>query len=159
MGRWGSYYHIPKAIFYLLKGDCNLNFLHEGVGGLLRAVRSRVCKFTDRIHKRPRGSIYTTIRELGPKMPYYRRNYGSQLPNGCICGPPGRERELTSTGTTWKDKRLRDPRFSVVLWDSLSIYNGLCRISLVNPWTLHQKPLNLSLGFSVQGFRAWLTGC
>ena len=35
----------------------------------------------------PRGSIYTTIRELGPEIPYYRRNYGSQLPNGCICGP------------------------------------------------------------------------
>ena len=37
----------------------------------------------------PRGSIYTTIRELGPKIPYYRRNYGSQFPNGCICGPSG----------------------------------------------------------------------
>ena len=24
----------------------------------------------------PRGSVYTTIRELGPKIPYYRRNYG-----------------------------------------------------------------------------------
>ena len=24
----------------------------------------------------PRGSIYTTIRELGPKIPYCRRNYG-----------------------------------------------------------------------------------
>ena len=24
----------------------------------------------------PRGSTYTTIRELGPKIPYYRRNYG-----------------------------------------------------------------------------------
>ena len=31
----------------------------------------------------PRRSICTTIRELGPKMPYYRRNYGSQFPNGC----------------------------------------------------------------------------
>ena len=37
----------------------------------------------------PRGSIYTTISELGPKIPYYRRNYGSQFPNGCICGPSG----------------------------------------------------------------------
>ena len=39
----------------------------------------------------PRGSIYTTIGELiiGPKMPYYRRNFGSQLPNGCIRGPSG----------------------------------------------------------------------
>ena len=36
----------------------------------------------------PRGSRYTTIRELGPQMPYYRRNYGSQFP-GCICGPSG----------------------------------------------------------------------
>ena len=33
--------------------------------------------------------MYTTIRELGPKMPYYRRNYGSRFPNGCICGPSG----------------------------------------------------------------------
>ena len=24
--------------------------------------------------RKPRGSIYTTIRELGPKIPYYRRN-------------------------------------------------------------------------------------
>ena len=24
----------------------------------------------------PRGSIYTTIREFGPKIPHYRRNYG-----------------------------------------------------------------------------------
>ena len=37
----------------------------------------------------PRGSIYTVIRELGPKMPYYRRSCGSQFPNGCICGPYG----------------------------------------------------------------------
>ena len=37
----------------------------------------------------PRGSIYTTIREVGPEIPYYRRNYGSQFPNGCICGPSG----------------------------------------------------------------------
>ena len=37
----------------------------------------------------PRGSTYTTIRELGPKIPYYRRNYGPQFPNGCICGPSG----------------------------------------------------------------------
>ena len=37
----------------------------------------------------PRGSIYTTIRELGPKVQYYRRNYGSQFPNGCTCGPSG----------------------------------------------------------------------
>ena len=36
-----------------------------------------------------RGSICTTIRELGPKIPYYRRNYGSQFPDGCICGPSG----------------------------------------------------------------------
>ena len=36
-----------------------------------------------------RESMYTTIRELGPKIPYYRRNYGSQFPNGCICGPSG----------------------------------------------------------------------
>ena len=36
-----------------------------------------------------RGSIYTTIRGLGPKIPYYRRNYGSQFPNSCICGPSG----------------------------------------------------------------------
>ena len=33
--------------------------------------------------------IYITMRELGPKIPYYRRNYGSQFPNGCICGPSG----------------------------------------------------------------------
>ena len=37
----------------------------------------------------PRGSIYTSIRELGPKVLYYRRNFGSQLPSGCICGPSG----------------------------------------------------------------------
>ena len=37
----------------------------------------------------PRGSIYTTIKELGPKIPYHGRNYGSQFPNGCICGPSG----------------------------------------------------------------------
>ena len=37
----------------------------------------------------PRGSTCTTIRELGPKIPYYRRNYGSQFPNDCICGPSG----------------------------------------------------------------------
>ena len=36
-----------------------------------------------------RGSVYTTSRELGPKIPFYRRNYRSQLPNGCICGPSG----------------------------------------------------------------------
>ena len=42
-------------------------------------------------HVRPRGSIiYTTIRELGPKIPDFRRNYGSQFPNACICGPSGR---------------------------------------------------------------------
>ena len=39
--------------------------------------------------KVPRGSIYTTIKELGPIIPYYRRNHGSQFPNGCICGPSG----------------------------------------------------------------------
>ena len=27
--------------------------------------------------------------ELGTQIPYYRRNYGSQFPNGCICGPSG----------------------------------------------------------------------
>ena len=37
----------------------------------------------------PRGSIYTTIRELGPQIAYYRRKYGSQFSNGCICGPSG----------------------------------------------------------------------
>ena len=37
----------------------------------------------------PRGSIYTTIRELCPKIPCSRRNYGSQFLNGCICGPSG----------------------------------------------------------------------
>ena len=37
----------------------------------------------------PRGSTYTTIGELGPQIPYYRRNYGSQFPNGCICRPSG----------------------------------------------------------------------
>ena len=41
----------------------------------------------------PKGSTYTTIRELGPKIPYYRRNYGSQFPNGCICGPSRNEME------------------------------------------------------------------
>ena len=38
---------------------------------------------------KPRGSMYTTIRELGPKIPYDGRSYGSQFPNGCICGPCG----------------------------------------------------------------------
>ena len=28
----------------------------------------------------PRGSSYTTIGELGPQIPYYRRNDGSQFP-------------------------------------------------------------------------------
>ena len=43
-----------------------------------------------RVYRVPRGSMTTTtIRELGPKIPYYRRNYGSQFPNGCICGPSG----------------------------------------------------------------------
>ena len=37
----------------------------------------------------PRGSLHITIKELGPQIPYYRRNYGSQFPNGCICGPSG----------------------------------------------------------------------
>ena len=41
----------------------------------------------------PRGSIHTTIRELGPKIPYYIRNYGSQFPSGCICGPSGLSRD------------------------------------------------------------------
>ena len=40
-------------------------------------------------NKFPTGSIYTTIREVGPNIPYYRRDYGSQFPNGCICGPSG----------------------------------------------------------------------
>ena len=41
-------------------------------------------------HVIPRGSIYTTIKELDPNIPYYRRNYyGSQFPNSCICGPSG----------------------------------------------------------------------
>ena len=26
-------------------------------------------------------------------MPYYRRNYGSQFPDGCICGPSGNASE------------------------------------------------------------------
>ena len=33
----------------------------------------------------PRGSIYTTIREVGLKIPYYRRHSGSQFPNGSVC--------------------------------------------------------------------------
>ena len=37
----------------------------------------------------PRGYIYATIRELGPDIPYSRRNYRSQFPNGCLCGPSG----------------------------------------------------------------------
>ena len=37
----------------------------------------------------PRGSLYPTIKELGPKISDYRRNYGSQFPNGCICGTSG----------------------------------------------------------------------
>ena len=41
--------------------------------------------------------MYTTIGELGPKIPYYRRNYGSHFPNGCICGPSG----LAAGGTEW----------------------------------------------------------
>ena len=48
-----------------------------------------VGQFNDPTDEVPRGSIYTTIRELGPEIPYYRRNYGSQFPNGCICGPSG----------------------------------------------------------------------
>ena len=42
----------------------------------------------------PRGSMYTTIRELGPKKPYYRRKCGSQFSNGCICGPSGNPMKL-----------------------------------------------------------------
>ena len=41
------------------------------------------------LHAYPRGSIYTTMRELGPQIPYYGRNYGSQFPNGYVCGPSG----------------------------------------------------------------------
>ena len=39
--------------------------------GLLQSQRVHIC---------------TTIRELGPKIPYYRRNYGSRFPNSCIFG-------------------------------------------------------------------------
>ena len=51
----------------------------------MRRVRDLKSGFT----KLPRGSIYTTIRELGPKIPYNGRNSASQFPNGCICGPFG----------------------------------------------------------------------
>ena len=43
----------------------------------------------DILYNVPRGSIYTTIRESGPKILYYRRDHGSQFFNGCICGPSG----------------------------------------------------------------------
>ena len=49
----------------------------------------------------PRGSIYTTIRELGPKTPYYIRNYGSPFPNSCICGPSGCVEFLCLQDVTW----------------------------------------------------------
>ena len=44
--------------------------------------------------REPRGSIYTTVRKLGLKIPYNKRNYGSQFPNGCICGPSEKLRIL-----------------------------------------------------------------
>ena len=37
----------------------------------------------------PEGPYIQLLGALGPKIPYYRRNYGSQFPNGCICGPSG----------------------------------------------------------------------
>ena len=54
----------------------------------LKLLQTRFRK-TEILISSPRGSIYTAIRELGPKMAYYRRNHGSQFPNGCICGPSG----------------------------------------------------------------------
>ena len=42
--------------------------------------------------------IYITTRELGPKIPYYRRNYGYQFPNGCICGPSGQTTNIADFG-------------------------------------------------------------
>ena len=48
------------------------------------------------------GSTYTSIKELGPKIPYHRRNYGSHSLNSCICGPSGIASMLIYTKTPEK---------------------------------------------------------
>ena len=68
------------------KKRCERNSIRSGCEG----PNLRICMVT-------RGSRGTTTRELGPKIPYYRRNYGSQFPNGCVCGPSGVQR----TACTW----------------------------------------------------------
>ena len=45
MGIWGSYYDIPKATFYLLKGDCNLKSIHARISNLNPASNGRAQLF------------------------------------------------------------------------------------------------------------------
>ena len=61
--------------------------LSKELGGTLGNIgtTTRLCLE----NMRKSWSIFATIEELGPKIPYYRRNSGSQSPNGCICGPSG----------------------------------------------------------------------
>ena len=42
----------------------------------ITAVQTQDARTNTYSTRTPRGSIYTTITELGPKIPYYRRNYG-----------------------------------------------------------------------------------
>ena len=63
---------------------------------VLPVIDIHTCRASGRSNEgTPRGSIHTISRELGPKLPYYRRNYGCQFPNGCICGPSGTSSELS----------------------------------------------------------------
>ena len=41
------------------------------------------------ISRLPRGSTYTTVRELGPIIPPIVWYFGAQFPNSCIYGPSG----------------------------------------------------------------------
>ena len=42
-----------------------------------------------RMFRLSRGSTYTTIRELGPIIPYIVWYFGAEFPNSCIYGPSG----------------------------------------------------------------------
>ena len=88
-----SNYIIPELIFenkskWLTRTEIQYVLTQPRSGLRFANMLATPGKIGSQLHS-PRGSIYTTIRELGPKIPYYRRNYGSQFPNGCICGPSG----------------------------------------------------------------------
>ena len=62
-----------------------MGFRVEGLGFRIQGLGfSRVEGLGFRGLGFPRRSIYTTIKELGPKIPYYRRNYGSQFPTSLM---------------------------------------------------------------------------